>query len=178
MIEIEIDFQHPEVSLGKLLKEQNLTITTAESCTAGGIANLIASVPGSSDYLVGGVITYATEAKYKLLGVSENTVKEHNVVSANVAMEMAAGAMKLFNTDVSIGITGLAGPNDVDGIPAGTIYIAVATRSDKKLPNPDAYRVFNCNFDTNDRADNISKAIYNAVLVAAEEVKTNFPLLY
>lgn len=173
-----INFEKPETSLGEFLKTRNLTISTAESCTAGGIANRIASVAGSSDYLVGGVVTYATEAKYQLLNVSPETVKENNVVSPNVALEMAIGAMKLFDTDVSIGITGYAGPNDVDGIKAGTIYICVATRSKRDLDLPDAYKIVNCNFESSDREDNISKAIYNTILLTVDEIKVNFPLIF
>lgn len=171
-------FENPAKYLGEQLKIHGLTITTAESCTAGGVANSIASIAGSSDYLVGGVVTYATEAKYKLLNVSPNTVNEHNVVSANVALEMATGAMNLFKTDVAIGITGIAGPSD-DGEerPAGTIYICVAIKTKKTLAFPDVIRVLNCNFNSHNRADNINNAIYNAVLIAGDEVSKAFPTI-
>lgn len=177
MKNIDIDFNNPEKTLGTLLTDKGLTIATAESCTAGGIGNRISSVPGASNYLVGGVITYATEAKEKLLGVKHSTIEEHNVVSANVALEMATGVMKLFDTDVSIGITGLAGPNDVDGIKSGTIYIAVAIRTEKSLKQPNVVKIENCNFDSTNRAENISNAIYNAVLLTVIEVQNNFPTI-
>jgi nicotinamide-nucleotide amidase len=177
MKEISIDFNNPEKTLGLLLTDKGLTIATAESCTAGGIGNRISSVPGASNYLVGGVITYATEAKEKLLGVKHSTIEGHNVVSANVALEMATGVMRLFDTDVSIGITGLAGPNDVDNIKSGTIYIAVAIRTNRKLKLPDIVKITNCNFNSPNRAENISNAIYNAVLYAAIEVQNNFPTI-
>jgi nicotinamide-nucleotide amidase len=174
---MNIDFNRPQETLAKLLTEKNLTIVTAESCTAGGIANRISSVPGASKYLVGGVITYATEAKEKLLGVKHSTIEDFNVVSANVALEMATGVMKLFDTDVSIGITGLAGPDVVDGIEPGTIYIAIALKTDKKLKLPDVVKIMNCNFNSDNRDENIANAIYNAVLLTAIEVDNNFPTL-
>jgi nicotinamide-nucleotide amidase len=172
---MNIDFNRPQETLAKLLTEKNLTIATAESCTAGGIANRISSVPGASKYLVGGVITYATEAKEKLLGVKHSTIEDFNVVSANVALEMATGAMKLFDTDIAISITGLAGPDAVDGIEPGTIYIAIALKTDKKLKLPDVVKIMNCNFNSNNRDENIGSAIYNAVLLTAIEVDNNFP---
>ena len=174
---MNIDFNRPQETLAKLLTEKNLTIATAESCTAGGIANRISSVPGASKYLVGGVITYATEAKEKLLGVKHSTIEDFNVVSANVALEMATGAMKLFDTDITISITGLAGPNAVDGIEPGTIYIGIALKTDKKLKLPDVVKIMNCNFNSNNRDENIGSAIYNAVLLTAIEVDNNFPTL-
>lgn len=174
---MNIDFNRPQETLAKLLTEKNLTIATAESCTAGGIANRISSVPGASKYLVGGVITYATEAKEKLLGVKHSTIEDFNVVSANVALEMATGAMKLFDTDIAISITGLAGPDAVDGIEPGTIYIAIALKTDKKLKLPEVVKIMNCNFNSNNRDENIASAIYNAVLLTAIEVDNNFPTL-
>ncbi len=175
---INIDSKNPEVSLGKLLNECGLTISTAESCTAGGIANKIASVPGSSNYLVGGVVTYATEAKYKLLDVSEYTVSKNNVVSSNVALEMATGVMKLFDTDVSIGITGIAGPNVVDGLKPGTIYICIAVRTRKNLNLPDKFIIKNCNFNMANRSENIENAIYEAIVMAFEMIANNFDSQY
>lgn len=174
---MNIDFNRPQETLAKLLTEKKLTIATAESCTAGGIGNRISSVPGASNYLVGGVITYATEAKEKLLGVKHSTIEDFNVVSANVALEMATGVMKLFDTDVSIGITGLAGPDAVDGIEPGTIYIAIALKTNKKLKLPDIVRIINCNFNSDNRDENIANAIYNAVLLTATEVDNNFPII-
>ena len=172
---MNIDFNRPQETLAKLLTEKKLTIATAESCTAGGIANRISSVPGASKYLVGGVITYATEAKEKLLGVKHSTIEDFNVVSANVALEMATGAMKLFDTDIAISITGLAGPDAVDGIEPGTIYIAIALKTDKKLKLPNVVKIANCNFNSDNRDKNIGSAIYNAVLLTAIEVDNNFP---
>ena len=174
---MNIDFNRPQETLAKLLTEKKLTIATAESCTAGGIANRISSVPGASKYLVGGVITYATEAKEKLLGVKHSTIEDFNVVSSNVALEMATGAMKLFDTDIAISITGLAGPDAVDGIEPGTIYIGIALKTDKKLKLPDVVKIMNCNFNSDNRDENIGSAIYNAVLLTAIEVDNNFPTL-
>lgn len=171
---IEINYNNPEITLGEILSKHNLTISTAESCTAGGISNRIASVSGSSNYLVGGVVTYATDAKYNLINVSPNTVKNHNVVSPNVALEMATGVMKILDTDVSIGITGLAGPYDVDGIKSGTIYICVAIRTDKTLTLPDRFIIKNCNFNSTERSRNIEGAIKTALISAIEIINDNF----
>lgn len=117
-----------EVVLGRLLTQQNLTISTAESCTGGKIAQTLTSVPGSSKYFKGSVVSYSKEVKVNVLNVSEDTIKEFSVVSAQVAEEMALGVKKIMKTDYSIGITGNAGPTKDDTeTEIGTVFIALST---------------------------------------------------
>lgn len=117
-----------ELILGKVLKEKKLCISTAESCTGGYIAQLLTSVPGSSTYYKGSVVSYATEVKKNLLNVSEKTIEKHTVVSKEVAIEMAKGVRKKLNTDISLSTTGVAGPSKgEDGKEVGTVWIAIAS---------------------------------------------------
>lgn len=98
------------VILGDLLRELNLTISTAESCTGGEIASMLTSVSGSSEYFYGSVVSYATEVKKNVLNVSEKTIETHTVVSEEVAKEMAEGVRNLLKTKLSVSTTGVAGP--------------------------------------------------------------------
>lgn len=112
--------------LGELLTERKLTISTAESCTGGELARLITSNSGSSYYFLGGIIPYASEKKVKLLSVSPKTISEHTVVSEQVAEEMAFGCQKLFDTDIAVSTTGVAGPGKgEDGNEVGTVYYSI-----------------------------------------------------
>ncbi|WP_374507260.1 CinA family nicotinamide mononucleotide deamidase-related protein [Flavobacterium sp.] len=117
-----------EVVLGKILKENGKTIATAESCTGGKIAQLVASVPGASAYFKGSVVAYATEVKSKVLGISDAFIAEHSVVSKEVASAMALSVQKMMQTDYAIATTGNAGPTKGDGdAEVGTVCIALAT---------------------------------------------------
>ena len=117
-----------EVVIGKLLTKQNKTISTAESCTGGKIAQILTSVAGASNYFRGSVVSYATDTKISVLGVAEKTISDHSVVSAAVATEMAVGIQKLMKTDYAIATTGNAGPSKGDAdANLGVIFIAVAT---------------------------------------------------
>lgn len=112
--------------LGDLLKEKGFTISTAESCTGGTIASILTSIPGSSSYFLGSVVSYATSVKTSVLGVSQQTVEEYSVVSEQVAEQMASGARQLINTDIAIATTGVAGPcKGEDGKEVGTVWISV-----------------------------------------------------
>jgi nicotinamide-nucleotide amidase len=120
-----------EVMLGRLLMSKNATLATAESCTGGKIAHVITSVPGASNYFKGSVVSYATETKISVLGISSELIKEHSVVSFEVAKEMALAVKKLMNTDYAIATTGNAGPSKGDGnSEIGTVFIAIATPND------------------------------------------------
>lgn len=114
-----------EEKVVKLLRKHKLTLATAESCTGGLLTGRIVNVPGSSDVLYGGYITYANKAKRKSLGVSKETLKEYGAVSEQTATQMAVGACKEAEADAAISITGIAGP---DGgtleKPVGLVYIA------------------------------------------------------
>ena len=101
-------------------------IATAESCTAGMLAARLTDRPGSSNYVAGGVVAYANEAKTDLLGVDRALIAEHGAVSAEVAEAMAAGALSRFGADTAVAITGVAGPGGgTEEKPVGTVWFAV-----------------------------------------------------
>jgi PncC family amidohydrolase len=102
------------------------TVATAESLTGGSVADLVSSTPGASATFVGGVVSYATRIKQQLLGVSEETVERHGVVSAECAAEMAAGVRALLGADFGVSTTGVAGPDAQEGKPVGLVYVGVA----------------------------------------------------
>ncbi len=113
---------------GRLLKENNLTISTAESCTGGNIARMITSVPGCSDYYTGSVIAYDNRLKVEQLGVNENDLIEHGAVSEQVAVQMAKGVREKLKTDYGLSVTGIAGPGGgSEQKPVGTIWLAVSS---------------------------------------------------
>jgi len=117
-----------EVVLGRILKEKQLTVATAESCTGGKIAQLFASVPGASTYFKGSVVCYATEVKMNVLGISMDLIDQHSVVSKEVASAMALSVQKIMQTDYAIATTGNAGPTKGDAdAELGTVCIALAT---------------------------------------------------
>jgi len=117
-----------EMVLGRLLTQQNKTISTAESCTGGKIAQVLTSISGASKYFKGSIVSYATETKISVLGVSEKLIKEHSVVSTEVVKEMAIRVKTIMKTDYSIATTGNAGPTKGDSnAEVGTIFIALAT---------------------------------------------------
>lgn len=117
-----------EVIVGRLLKQKGKTISTAESCTGGKIAQLFTSVEGASAYFKGSIIPYETQMKTKLLAVSASNIEKYSVVSSEVAKEMAQNCKQLFNSDYAIATTGNAGPTKGDS-PAevGTVFIGIAT---------------------------------------------------
>jgi nicotinamide-nucleotide amidase len=120
-----------EFVVGKILKEQHKTIATAESCTGGKIAAVLTSVAGSSEYFRGGVVSYATDVKTNVLGVSQSLISAYSVVSAEVASAMALHVRKMMKTDYAIATTGNAGPSKGDSnAEIGTVFIALATAED------------------------------------------------
>jgi len=113
--------------IGKQLKEKGLTVSTAESCTGGGIAARLTSVAGSSAYVRGGIVSYQNDVKESLLGVKHETINKYGVVSEETVKEMVKGAMKSLKTDCAMATTGIAGPGGEEpGKPVGTIWIAAA----------------------------------------------------
>lgn len=116
-----------EKLLGEHLFEKGLTIGTAESCTGGNIAHMITSIPGSSNYFKGSVVSYANEAKINILHVTEESLNRFGAVSEAVAIEMACGAQKLLNADCSISTTGIVGPDGgTEEKSVGTVWICTA----------------------------------------------------
>jgi nicotinamide-nucleotide amidase len=127
-------------ALGVLLREHEWTLSVAESCTGGSVARLLTERSGSSDFFVGGAVTYANSAKRDVLGVSEALLAEHGAVSAPVARAMAEGALSRFGSDVALALTGIAGPTGgTPEKPVGLVHYAVATRdgiSDRQMVFP------------------------------------------
>lgn len=117
-----------EIVIGRLLKQQNKTISTAESCTGGKIAQVLTSVSGASNYFIGSIVSYATETKVTVLGIPKKIIKEHSVVSAEVATAMALSIKNIMKTDYAIATTGNAGPSKGDSnAEVGAVFIALAT---------------------------------------------------
>lgn len=114
-----------------ILYNSDKTLGTAESCTGGRIAEAIISVPGSSNYFKGGIISYTNEVKENLLEVSHEVLEEQTAVCEEVAKEMVLGAIKALNVDFAISATGVAGPTGgTPEIPVGTIWIGYGSKDD------------------------------------------------
>jgi nicotinamide-nucleotide amidase len=115
-----------EAAVGRLLRERDATLATAESLTGGLLGGRITGVPGSSDYYLGGVVAYATDAKASLLGVDQELLAAEGPVSEPVAAAMAEGARKAFGADLGLAATGVAGPTEQSGRRVGTLCLAAA----------------------------------------------------
>lgn len=111
-------------SVLRYLQEHNLKLVTAESCTAGLIASMLAEAPGSGCWLECAFVTYSPQAKISCLGVRQETIDQYNLTSEEVAREMAEGALRASRANVALADTGLAGPGGDDSIPVGTVCFA------------------------------------------------------
>ncbi len=110
--------------LGAQLNERHLTIALAESCTGGMLASVLTDIPGSSHYVMGGVVSYSNFAKMHVLGVRPETLDTHGAVSPETALEMARGVRNLLQTDLAIAVTGIAGPGGgTPEKPVGLVYL-------------------------------------------------------
>ena len=117
-----------EEALGKILTAKNKTVATAESCTGGLIADRLTNVSGSSLYFKGGIVAYTNNLKIKELNVKKQTLTSHGAVSELTALEMANGARGLFDADIGISTTGIAGPTGgTKNKPVGLVYVAIST---------------------------------------------------
>ncbi len=105
---------------------RGLTLGCAESLTGGALTSTFVSVPGVSEVLRGGIVSYATDIKASVLGVSQRRLDETGPVDGDVALQMARGVCRVCGADVGLSTTGVAGPGPVDGHPAGTVWIAIA----------------------------------------------------
>lgn len=111
-----------------MLRERSETLAVAESCTGGGLGDMITDIAGSSDYFLGGIISYSNRAKVDLLGVSEEVLRLEGAVSEKVAIQMAEGVKNRFGSAYGIGITGIAGPTGAtQNKPVGLVFIAVSS---------------------------------------------------
>lgn len=154
-----------EVRLGEQLRVSGWTMATAESCTGGGIASLMTSVPGSSDYFLGGVISYSNQVKQQVLGVSERDLREQGAVSRPVVEQMVRGAMQVIGADCAVATSGVAGPGGgTPAKPVGTVWIAAACRE----------RIVSrcCHFGNQTRLENIQSAIQAALTLLGELLET------
>ena len=118
--------REPLDAVAAALRSRRLTIGVGESCTGGLLAAALTELPGSSDFFLGGAVTYSNAAKSALLKVPPALIRRHGAVSARVAEAMATGAGRLFGADVGVGITGVAGPDSSEEKPVGLTYIATA----------------------------------------------------
>ncbi len=106
-----------------------MTIATAESCTGGLLAHRLTNVSGSSEYILGGIVSYSNDVKIEKVGVKKKTIIDYGAVSEQTAGEMAKGIQDKFQTDIGIGITGIAGPTGgTDEKPVGLVYIGLAIK--------------------------------------------------
>ncbi|MCD6044979.1 MAG: amidohydrolase, PncC family domain protein [Gammaproteobacteria bacterium] len=122
-----MNIEHIALQLGKLLQDKNLLLATAESCTGGWIAKTITSLPTSSCCLDRGFVTYSEVSKQEMLDVDPQSIEKYGAVSEVVAQQMAEGALNNSHAQVSLAVTGVAGPTqDGSGTPIGTIWFAWA----------------------------------------------------
>lgn len=118
------------IQLGKQLKLQKILVATAESCTGGWVSEAITAIPGSSSWFDRGFVTYSNAAKQEMLGVKAITLDQFGAVSEETASEMAAGALKNSQAQLSVSITGIAGPDGgSDDKPVGTVWFAWADQN-------------------------------------------------
>jgi nicotinamide-nucleotide amidase len=118
--------------VGEHLQTTRETLSTAESCTGGGLGQMLTSIPGSSNYFMGGVISYDNQAKIALLGVSAEDLAQHGAVSHVIAKQMAAGVRSRLGTTWGLSITGIAGPGGGTAAkPVGLVYIGLAGPQDE-----------------------------------------------
>lgn len=117
-------------SIIKLLGKKKLTLSVAESVTAGALAAELTSIAGASKVFVGGVIAYSDQVKISELKVKKNDLSKHTAVSEKVAIAMATGARERFNSDIAISTTGVAGPGRAYGQKAGTAWVGVASKKE------------------------------------------------
>lgn len=116
------------------LRKNGLKITFAESCTGGLLSKLITDIAGSSEVYDGGVVSYANDIKIRLLGVEESIIKNYGAVSAECAEAMANGVKALFNADIAVSVTGIAGPGGGSAEkPVGLVYVAIADKSGNEV---------------------------------------------
>lgn len=154
-----------EVVVGKLLLSRKQTMATAESCTGGYIAHLITSIPGSSDYYKGSIVSYANQVKQDMLGVHQSTLAGHGAVSQETVKEMVQGALRQLKVDYAIATSGIMGPGGgSEQKPVGTVWIAVGNK-DQVITHK-----LNLRFD---RQRNITTTALNALNFLRKFILTN-----
>lgn len=116
---------HAQTIIEKL-KSRGETVSVAESLTGGGLGHALTQIPGASEVFIGGIIAYTSDVKVNFLGVPRTLIDQFSVVSEEVAVAMAQGALEKIGTTWAISTTGIAGPGDYMGIREGTVWIAIA----------------------------------------------------
>jgi nicotinamide-nucleotide amidase len=155
--------QSLEEVVGISLKKRGLNLALAESCTGGYIGHLITSIPGSSEYFMGGVMSYSDQSKQDFLGVSSKSLENFGAVSEEVAIEMATGIKEKMKTDFGLATTGIAGPGGGNALkPVGTVWIAIV--------GPDEITTRKYQFGK-DRGRNIRKTALMALDLLRKEVQ-------
>jgi nicotinamide-nucleotide amidase len=139
----ESDIQPHARDVAALLHERALRLVTAESCTGGLIVASLTEIPGSSDWIECGFVTYSVDAKQRMLGVRAETIAHHGAVSEPTAREMALGALERSQADVAVSVTGIAGPSGGDVLqPVGTVWFGWALRTPGEIVFESAVHVF------------------------------------
>ena len=152
-----------EVIIGELLKKRKLTVSTAESCTGGSIAERLTSIAGSSEYFKGSIVAYSNEVKKELLHVSSETLEKYGAVSEETVVEMVKGAMKALKTDCAVATSGIAGPGGgTPEKPVGTVWIAAGYKNEIRTYKQETNR---------GRAKNIERTGNNALLMLRDLLK-------
>ena len=117
--------------LGEILLNHKLKVTTAESCTGGWLSQAITSIPGSSNWIDRAYITYSNKAKHEMLDVSNDILKSHGAVSQEVVEQMSFNALQKSNSNISVAISGIAGPDGgTEDKPVGTVWLGIAVKTD------------------------------------------------
>ncbi|KAA3633620.1 MAG: competence/damage-inducible protein A [Calditrichaeota bacterium] len=151
-----------EENIGQLLKDNDKTLAVAESCTGGLLGSLLTSVPGSSHWFKGGIISYANEIKESALAVPHTLLEQYGAVSEECAAAMAKGVKEKFDSEYAIAITGIAGPDGgTDEKPVGLTYVGIAYRNDVVV------RMFNFG---KDRISNRTRACYGALEMLRRDI--------
>lgn len=150
-----------EFILHDLLLKKELTLSAAESCTGGALAQLLTSVSGAGQYFIGGVVAYDFHQKIKILNVSEETIERYTVVSEQVAQEMTAGLQELFKTDIALSTTGVAGPmpDEFDN-EVGTVYYSIRVKEQEKT-----FKLFLPHLDRHDFMKFVAQKVVQDLIV-------------
>lgn len=147
------------------LAERGLTVATAESCTGGLISGVLTAISGSSAVVDRGLVTYSNQAKQDLLGVKDETLARHGAVSAEVAAEMASGALANARTDIAVSVTGIAGPGGgSEEKPVGTVHFGLAVKDQETC-------TFHMVFEKLDRKGVRYSTVLYALLIISNLIK-------
>ena len=151
-------------TINKLFREYGRTLGSVESFTGGLFAREITSYPGASHFFKGALVTYASEEKNRILGISYQDIDQYGVVSKEVAAQMAANGQKLLNVDYCVSFTGNAGPDTMEGKPVGLVYIGVAIY--------DKVEVYEFNLEGS-REEIQNKGVFNALQILERKILEN-----